>query len=402
MGAPRRSFWWLLLAILVFALSLRGPMVAVAPVLGDVRGDLGLSEAMAGLLTTIPVLCFGILAPLASMTIARTGPHLAVSLSLLGVFVGTVVRSAGGVETAFLGTVLIGAAITVGNVVIPVIIYRDFPAHRINVATGAYTAAMNVGSMVTSVTMAPLAAVVGWQTATASWASVTLIGLALWALTVGLHEAATPLSELRFAPVATALGTPEDLAAGTASIWRSGTAWMLTAGFAGQGFSYYALTAWLPSLLIDVQGQSPAGAGATSSLFQIFAVVGALGVPALATRMSLRGILTVVGPLWISLPAGLILAPDLWMVWCSAGGIAQGGGITLIFITITRLARDSRHARRLSTMVQGGGYVVAATGPVVFGAIHAASGGWTAPLLATVVSVSVLITMTALAAGRAR
>ncbi len=158
-----RSLWWLLAAILLFALSLRGPIVAPAPVLGLIRDALGMSEPQSGLLTTIPVLCFGLLAPLASFVIRKSGPDLSVTLSLLGVLAGTVVRSSGGAEMAMVGTVVIGAAITVANVVVPVILHRDFPVRQIGIATGACTAALNIGSMATSVLMAPPAAVAGWR-----------------------------------------------------------------------------------------------------------------------------------------------------------------------------------------------------------------------------------------------
>lgn len=378
-----RSLWWLLAAVLFAALSLRGPIVAPAPVLGLIRSSLGMSEPESGLLTTIPVLCFGLLAPLGSFVIRKSGPDLAVTLSLLGILAGTIVRSSGGSELAILGTVIIGASITVANVVVPVILHRDFPLPRVGIATGAYTAALNIGSMATSVLMAPLAAVVGWRAALLSWGAVAVLSLGLWTVTVGPRPSLLP-PETRQSDAADTAQLPRLRVGG------SRAAWALTLGFAGQGFAYYAVTAWLPSLLADVQGQSAAAAGASSSLFQITAVAGALGVPALASRLSLRTIVATVSCLWLALPFGLILGPGLWPVWLTLGGIAQGGGVTVIFIAVVRLARNSSHARSLSTMVQGGGYIISSLGPVVFGAVHAAAGGWLWPLAAVLAAVVVL------------
>lgn len=380
-----RSLWWLLAAVLLFALNLRAPIVAPAPVLGLIRDSLGMSEPVSGLFTTIPVLCFGLLAPVASLVIGRAGPDLAVTLGLLGVLAGTIVRSAGGAELAILGTVIIGASITVANVVVPVILHRDFPLRRIGLATGAYTAALNIGSMATSVLTAPVAAAAGWRIALLSWGAVAVLSFGVWTWTVGPRRALLPPpNDPDPAPLAGHSPRPA---------WKSRTAWALTLAFAGQGFAYYAVTAWLPTLLSQVQGQSAAGAGASSSIFQITAVVGALGVPLMAARRSLRTVLSTVCCLWLALPLGLMLAPGWWPLWCSLGGVAQGGGITVIFIAIVRLARGSAHARSLSTMAQGGGYVIASAGPVVIGAIHTAAGGWIWPLTAVLAAVVVLFAM---------
>ena len=137
----------------------------------------------------------------------------------------------------------------------------------------------------------------------------------------------------------------------------------LTAGFAGQAFSYYGVTAWLPSLLADELGMAPAAAGAGSSLFQILAIVGGLGVPLAARFASTTTVGLTLGALWLTVPVGLLLAPELWWLWSSFGGVAQGGGITLIFIAIIRLARDQASAGRMSAVVQGAGYCFGAAGP---------------------------------------
>src|SRR4051794_38109089 len=175
----------LLAGVLLVALNLRGPLVAVAPVVDDLRRDLDASGGTIGLLTSIPVLCFGLAAPLASLLIARTGVHRAVLVSMVGVLAGTVLRSLGGPTEAIAGTVVIGLGITVGNVVVPVVIGRDFPGAT-NVVTAAYTAALNLGSTLTSALTAPLADLVGWRTALAAWGLLVVAATAVW--TAGLRR----------------------------------------------------------------------------------------------------------------------------------------------------------------------------------------------------------------------
>jgi len=103
---------------------------------------------------------------------------------------------------------------------------------------------------------------------------------------------------------------------------------------------------------------------------------------------------------WIVLPLGLLFAPAWWSAWCAFGGAAQGGGIAVIFALIVRKARDAAENRRMSALVQGGGYTVAATGPFVIGAVHEASGEWTAPLVVVLASIVVLCIAGLLSSGR--
>ncbi|MES2866752.1 MAG: MFS transporter, partial [Actinomycetota bacterium] len=177
----RRSIPWLVVAgVLVAALSLRAPIIAVTPVLPDIVRDLGIGAASAGLLTTAPVIMFAAITPVAALLIRRAGAELALLLSLSGVLFGTFVRALPGYGSMLAGMFIIGAAITIGNVVVPVIIRRDLPAERTAVATAAYSATLNVGSLVTALGTVPLAELMGWPLALLVWSSVTVVSLALW------------------------------------------------------------------------------------------------------------------------------------------------------------------------------------------------------------------------------
>ena len=410
----RGAAWLLPAAIVLIALNFRGPIVAPAPVIGEVRVDLGLTATIAGLLTTIPVLCFSLATPFASWVIAKADPERAVSLSLLIVLVGTVVRSLPSSAALLVGTAVIGIGITIGNVVVPVVIRRDTSPERVGIVTGVYTSALNVGSMITSLGTAPIAAAWGWPVAIAVWAVFAVVAGLAWTYTVGARTAW--LRPLHHEPVA-ATG-PVELLTETGSIRtvastsRSGAAaepvrparrlitWGLTLAFGGQAFSYYALTAWIPTLLHDEIGFSAESSGASSSVFQIMAVVGALGVPVLATRFRPRGIIALVGFLWLAMPLGLLFAPQLWLLWSILGGAAQGGGITVIFIVIVRIVTSDDDARRMSAFVQGGGYLIGSAGPLVAGSLHGATGTWTAPLLVVLVAVLTLGVAGTIAARR--
>ncbi|SMH39660.1 MFS transporter, CP family, cyanate transporter [Rathayibacter oskolensis] len=391
MTSRRSAPWLFVVAVALVAFVLRGPIVAVAPVIDAVRDDLALSSGQAGILTSIPVLCFALATPLALVVIRRAGPDAAVVVTVVGVALGTILRSAGDVVAVVAGTVVIGVFITIGNVVVPVVIRRDVSPDRVDLTTGVYTAALNIGSTITSLGTAPLALAVGWRGALLVWLVLNALALLGWLLAVG------PSRALRPAP----RPTRGDRPAGPAPrIWRSATVLALAVCFSSQAFSYYGVTAWLPTLLVDRNGFSVEAAGASSSVFQLAAVVGAIGVPLVVRRLRPLGSIVLVGALWCTVPAGLLIAPQLWALWCILGGIAQGGGFTVVFVLVVRLSQSDAHASRLSATVQGIGYAVAATAPTVLGVAHDASGGWDAPLAVVLGATCSFLLFGVLAAAR--
>lgn len=169
----------LLIALVAVALNLRAPFTSVAPIVSEIQADLGINKTVAGLLTSIPVLCFGLLAPLASKCIARTSVETSVFLALTGVIAGSALRSSGGIALALGGTFVIGAGITIGNIVSLVLIARDFPSRAATVM-GLYTSALNVGPILTAALSEPLARQIGWRWTLVTWSSFALIPMLLW------------------------------------------------------------------------------------------------------------------------------------------------------------------------------------------------------------------------------
>ena len=389
----------LLVAVLVFALNLRTPITSLPPVMADVATGLGLDQTVAGLLVGIPARCFSVVAPAASALIARVGPYSAVTVALVGVIAGTLIRSAGtgtlGVVAAFTGTVVLGSAITVGNVVVPVIIARDFPA-RAALATGLYSSTMNLGSVFATSLTAPFAALLGWQGAIASWSVVAVVALVVWLVTT---RHLTDPHVTRVAAVAPAERTGETWG----GVLRRPITWALTVAFAGQSFSYYAVTGWLPELLRDLLDVSVTTAGNAAAPFQGLAIAGSVLVPlALATRIPMRGAAVTMGLLWVSLPLGLLLASEWWLLWVSLAGIAQGGNFVVIFTIVAQRCRTVAQTRRTVAAVQAFGYAVGATAPTAIGAVHTVAGGWNAVLLVLLGSTLALATAELIATRRPR
>jgi CP family cyanate transporter-like MFS transporter len=382
----------LVVAIVLAAAMLRAPIVAVAPVARQIGDDLEVSAAVIGLFTSIPVLAFAVCSPLAVAVVRRGGADFALAVSLIGAVIGCLIRSADGFIAALIGTAVIGIFLTIGNVVVPVVIAREFPPERVHFMTGVYTSAINVGTMTVTVATAPLATGFGWRAAIALWAIFGVAALAVWIALHGLRGAFVPQPEVRPAPDAGA--------APRRSVIRAGSTWALGAAFAGQAFSFYAMTAWLPTLLID-RGFGVTAAGAIAAIFQVSGIAGALLTPLLTRRSILTGVLAVAAG-WLTVPLGFLIAPDLWWLWCILGGAAQGGGLTVIFIMVSTLGGDQHEVTGRSGLVQGLGYGLAALGPTIIGGLHEATDGWTAPLLVVLVAVLMFGVVGAAVAARLR
>lgn len=386
-SVPRPPFGLVLLGIVAVALSLRGPIVAVTPVLPDIAGDLGLGPTAVGLLATAPVVMFAVAAPLAALVSRRVGPEAAVLLALLGTLASQLVRSVPMPWSVAVGTVLLGLSITIGNVVVPVVIQRDVDPSRVGAVTGAYTAFLNVGSLLTALLTAPLAQAHGWPVALALWSILPAAGLLVWLLLLRAARARDDAGSAgghrqggASAGVDRHRPDSEPPRPTSRRVLRLGTTWLLAAAFGAQAFSYYGFTTWLPTYLADETGLAATSAGALASTFQAWGILGALLVPLIARVADLRWTAGFVGAGWLSLSLGVALAPDNLHLWLAVGGLAQAGGFTVVFTSVSLAARDSREATGMSAVVQTVGYLVAASSGPLIGALRAATGGWTVPL----------------------
>ncbi|WP_350581252.1 CynX/NimT family MFS transporter [Pseudomonas sp. HY2-MNA-CIBAN-0224] len=354
--------WLLLLGLVLVALNLRPALSSVAPLLGVVSDSLGLSAAQAGLLTTLPVLCLGVFAPLAPILARRFGTERVVLGILLTLGGGIVLRSCLGEVGLFAGSILAGASIGVIGVLLPGIIKRDFAGHA-GTMTGVYTMALCLGAALAAGATVPLSHYMGdsWAMGLGFWALPALLAAIFWLPQVGKRQGA------------------HNVAYRVQGLLRDPLAWQVTLYMGLQSSLSYIVFGWLPSILIG-RGLTPTDAGLVMSGSVIVQLATALTAPWLATRgKDQRLAIVLVMGLTLAGLFGCLYAPmdSLWS-WAVVLGLGQGGTFSLALTLIVLRSRDSHVAANLSGMAQGVGYTLASLGPLAVGVVHEVTGGWDA------------------------
>ncbi|MFE5335320.1 CynX/NimT family MFS transporter [Isoptericola sp. NPDC056573] len=365
------------LAIVLAALNLRPGVVAVSPLLGEILAEEGLSATAGGVLTTLPVLCFGILAPVAPGLARRVGLERALFGSLVLLCLGFALRLVPGIVPLLVGTLAVGSAIGLGNVLLPALIKRDF-ADRVGLMTGLYSMALSGGAALAAGLTVPIATATGmdWRATLASWGLLAVLGAVVWAPRA--LRSAGPVGTLR-PPGA----TPADA---VRSVWRSPLAWAVTVLMGTQSLSFYAVNAWLPEIFV-ASGRSIAVGGWMLALTNLLGIVGSFVTPVLAGRLRRqRALGVVIVALILTGLLGLLVAPGAAVLWVVLLGLGQGGGISLALTLMALRTENAARTSELSGMAQSAGYVLAACGPLGLGVAHDATGSWTAPLVLLVVA----------------
>lgn len=362
-----RTMVWTAAAIVVVALNLRASVVGVGPLLTEIRADQSLSATAGGILTALPVLCFGLLAPIAPRMARRIGIERALLAVLVLLTAGCLVRMVPTVPGLYLGTVMIGTAIASGNVLLPALIKRDY-AHRTGLMTAVYSSAISFSGALGAAVTVPLAdaAGLGWRLALGAWALWAVLGVLCW------------LPQLRRVARPAVPGTK------VRGVARQALAWQVTAYMGLQSLGFYSASAWFASIFID-RGWSPTAAGALVSVVSVTGLLGGIGAPLLGARYRDQRRLSLAITLLGAAGIGLVLVPGLEIVACVLAGVSFGAALGLALIYMGLRSPDAAHAAQLSGMAQCIGYAVAAMGPFAVGALHDLTDGWTVPLIVLLV-----------------
>nr|WP_315269190.1 MFS transporter [Microbacterium lemovicicum] len=373
-SAPPRPFWrgraLALVGIVLFAFSLRSAVASLSPLIGHIQDDFSVPAAIAGLIGTVPPVCYAIFGFATPALERRFGLEALATAAMAVVTIGLVARSlAPDAGLLLAGTALMFAAVGTGNILLPPLVRRYFP-DRIGVLTTIFTTTMTVATLLPPLVAVPVADAADWRLSLGMWAVFAVVATVPW-IGMTLRRRSAERAD------------PTEVLPGVfRRMWRLPLAWAITIGFAVSSTIAYTSFAWLPSILVDISGVTPAQAGVLLSLFAGMGVPASIAVPLLVTRRGATRILFgVAAATGLSGIAGFLLAPAAapWL-WTALLGLAPLL-FPMMLVLVGLRSRTHEGAVALSGFVQSVGYGIAAVFPLGVGLLHDATAGWTVPLL---------------------
>ncbi|WP_420803395.1 CynX/NimT family MFS transporter [Streptomyces naphthomycinicus] len=376
-GAGRTRAWatrLVVVGIVLSALNLRPAITSLGALLEEVRDGLGMSGGVAGLLTSVPPLCFAVFGVTAPRLARRFGPAAVVCAGMAAITAGLLIRPYVGNTAGFLAaSALALMGIAVSNVLMPVIVKRWFP-DRVGSMTGLYSMALAAGTSLAAAVTVPLTDAMGgsWQSGLAVWAIIAAAAVLPWLpLVRDRGTTAVPSRE----PVRGAAEQHAPL-----RITRSRTAWALAVFFGLQATAAYITMGWMPQIFRDAG--VPAGtAGVLLAVTMVMGVPLAFVIPRVATRLPHQGpIVLVLGACGLAGYAGLYLAPvDGAWAWALLLGVSNCA-FPLALTMVGMRARSGPGVAQLSAFAQSTGYLISIPGPLLVGVLYQQSGGWGLPI----------------------
>ncbi|MDX2376383.1 MFS transporter [Microbacterium sp. LRZ72] len=361
----------LFLAVCLIAANMRATITGIGPLLEQIEADTGLAAATLGALASVPLVIWALVSPFAHDLSQRFGLTRVVLWSLVALAAGTVLRSLPGpTASLWAGTVVIGAALSVANVLMPAVIKRDFAA-RVPVVTSVYTALLGGMGAVASGIVVPISHLptpggeAGWRVALLATGALLPFAIILWVIA----QRRNPRRDDIRAPGPRA----------RTGIWADRTAWLVGGYMGMQSAAFYMLVTWLAPIAIS-EGRSEVVAGFDVMLFQLMTIVGSLTLPTLLRGRLERWVPGMLPALAITGTIGLLTAPSTLTLWGMLAGLSTGAALGMSLTLMASRARDHATATALSGMAQSIGYIIGAAGPITFGALHSAVGGWQASL----------------------
>ena len=356
------------LMIILLSANMRACYTGVGAIISLIQEDLHLNGTLAGLITTIPIFVFAVICPLSSSVSGRFGLGRMIAAAIVLIGVGTVLRAFFGVFGLYAGTVVMSVGIGIMNALMVGLIKLRFPAH-IGIVTSAYTTVMALTSAVAMSVNVAVSGLIGWRGNMAAWAVISLVTVFLWFPQAG-KECNCGVS----------VQNSEKGVMG--KLLRSKRAWFLSVYMGTQSLLFYCISAWVPTIL-QAKGMSMEAAANAATALQLLSLPTTLLVPIVAEKMHVRHLTTAMDICYIS--GALIFyfagvtGPAIW-IGIVLLAIGLGTGFSACIFLMSKKTHTAAQTAALSGFSQCIGYILAAVGPVLMGALFDLSGAWDLPM----------------------
>ena len=377
-----------LVAIVLSALTLRTAVTSLTPLLDEIGRDVGFDSAVVGLFGMLPTAMFAVAGILTPRFIRRSGLEVVVLVSMAMTAAGLAVRPfMSGTAALLVFSALALGGMGIGNVVVPPLVKRYFP-DRIGAVSTIYILCVQIGTMVPALVAVPLSDSHGWRVSLGVWALLPIAAMLPW-LTVVAGRRRRDADTFPVASGEAPSTDPDEAPVG--QVWRSPVAWGMAGMFGMTSLITYSMFTWIPKILTEA-GASTGFAGSMVALFSAVGFLAALGAPSLCIRIANPyPVVLACGVSYLVGFAGLLWAPMsapiVWIVVVGLGPSTFPMALTLINLR----TRTGAGSAALSGFTQGLGYAVACIGPLMFGVLHDATGGWTWPFALLLVAVCVIL-----------
>lgn len=386
-----KEIWLILFGMIFVAATLRAPLTSVGPVIELIKSDLEISNTLAGLLTTIPLIIFGFVSPFVSKIVTKLTMSSTILYALLILLVGLLLRVSGDIGLFIVGTILLGIAIAFGNVCLPSYVKWRFPL-QIGLFTGVYSATMNFTAGLGGGLSYPLSEItpLGFRLSLSFWVVLTILAIVFWWPQVKSGKQ----QELQATKAMQAKVQGPKVRMATSKL-----AWVVALTMAMQSMVFYTVIAWMPTILVD-KGMSPTAAGFLLMLNQFSQVPMTFIFPIIASKMQNQKLLVTIVSMLFVLGFSLLFSQSyiVLVIGIIIAGFGMGAGFSLCMTFFSIRARTNAGSMSLSGFGQSIGYFIAAIGPFLIGFLHDLLGGWDVGIISLIV-ISVLFYIFALQAA---
>jgi len=342
----------LILGIILISINLRTSIASVGPLIPFIREDLGISNGLAGFLTTLSLLTFAVFSLFAPSIGKKLGHGKAIFLGIFLLAIGVVLRVLGGIELLYIGTAITGIGIVIANVLMIPFFKARLP-EKIGLMTAILSTGMSLFAAVASGISVPLAVDLGlgWRGSLASWVILMVLALVVWIPQMSSRRAGHQGDFLQ-----------------AKNVWKSKLAWQVTLFMGAQSVMYFTMVTWLPDMLI-ARGMTPVKAGLALSYMQLISLIGTFFVPNILIKLKEQSnVILIVGIGYLIGYSTLFIQNEMIAFFAlTIIGIGSGASLSIAYTLISLRSAEDLTTAKLSGMVQSAGYILAALGPLVFG-----------------------------------